>query len=371
MLRRSATLLKTSCLRRFSVQHGIRQMSSNTEIEGDKSVVDGLDKAELETMNLFTAINSGLAVALESDPTACIFGEDVAFGGVFRCTMGLKDKFGGKRVFNTPLCEQGIAGLAIGMATNGVTAIAEMQFADYIFPAFDQIVNEAAKYRYRSGNQFDCGRLTIRTPYGAVGHGGLYHSQSPEAYFAHTPGLKVVVPSTPREAKGLLLASIRDPNPVVYMEPKWLYRSAVETVPLGDYEIPLSKGRIVQSGSDVTVVGWGAQLHVLAEAVKKAKEEQQISCELIDLRTLYPWDEEIVFESVRKTGRLIVSHEAPVTCGLGAEISARVQEECFLHLEAPIRRVCGYDTPFPLVFEKLYYPDMLKNLEAVKDTVDF
>lgn len=344
---------------------------SSTTVSGDTSAISGLDGAEIDTMNLFTAINNAMAIALESDSTACIFGEDVAFGGVFRCTVGLREKFGEKRVFNTPLCEQGIAGFAIGLASNGSTAIAEMQFADYIFPAFDQIVNEAAKYRYRSGNEFNCASLTFRTPYGAVGHGGLYHSQSPEAYFAHTPGLKVVAPATPMEAKGLLLASIRDPNPVIFLEPKWLYRSAVEQVPLGDYEIPLSQARVVQEGSDVTIVGWGAQLHILAEAVAKANADQQISCELIDLRTLYPWDQETVFNSVKKTGRLIVSHEAPVTCGLGAEISARVQEECFLHLEAPIKRVCGYDTPFPLVFEKLYYPDMLKNLEAVKATVDF
>ncbi len=232
-------------------------------------------------------------------------------------------------------------------------------------------MNEAAKYRYRSGNQFDCGRLTIRTPYGAVGHGGLYHSQSPEAYFCHTPGLKVVVPSTPQEAKGLLLASIRDPNPIVFLEPKWIYRSSVGEVPIEDYEIPLGKARIVQEGNDVTVVGWGAHIHVLQKAVDAAREKFGISCELIDLRTLLPWDVDTVARSVCKTGKLLISHEAPKTGGFAAEISASIQEKCFLNLEAPVARVCGYDTPFPLIFEPFYFPDQLKNLEAIKKLVNF
>jgi 2-oxoisovalerate dehydrogenase E1 component beta subunit len=324
-----------------------------------------------EKMNLFTAINNALSIALETDPKACVFGEDVAFGGVFRCSIGLRDRFGPKRVFNTPLCEQGIVGFAIGMAAVGATAIAEIQFADYIFPAFDQIVNEAAKYRYRSGNQFNVGGLTIRAPYGAVGHGGHYHSQSPEAYFCHTPGLKVVVPSTPAEAKGLLLASIRDPNPVIFLEPKWLYRSSIESVPLADYTIPLSKARIIREGKDITVVGWGAQIHVLMEACEMAKEKFNIECELIDLRTLLPWDVDTVVKSVQKTGRLLISHEAPKCSGFAAEISATIQEKCFLYLEAPIQRVCGYDTPFPLIFERFYYPDKLKNLEAMKFAVNY
>jgi len=362
-----------SFLTRHATMRGFRTSamvsgSNKTYIYGDANIAADQPK---EKMNLFTAINNGMSVAMETDSTACVFGEDVAFGGVFRCSTGLREKFGNKRVFNTPLCEQGIAGFAIGMASMGVTAIAEMQFADYIFPAFDQIVNEAAKYRFRSGNQFNVGKLTFRTPYGAVGHGGLYHSQSPEAYFCHTPGLKVVVPSNPIEAKGLLLASIRDPNPVIFLEPKWLYRSAVEEVPLGDYEVPLGKARVVREGSDITLIGWGAQLHVLANACEKAQIEQDISCELIDLRTLAPWDKDTVVESVKKTGRLIISHEAPKTCGFAAEISAAIQEECFLHLEAPVQRVCGYDTPFPLIFEKFYMPNELKNLSAIKNSVTF
>jgi len=295
----------------------------------------------------------------------------VAFGGVFRCTVGLKDKFGPKRVFNTPLSEQGIVGFGIGMAAVGYTAIAEIQFADYIFPAFDQIVNEAAKYRYRSGGSFNVGKLTIRAPYGAVGHGGHYHSQSPEAYFIHTPGLKVVLPSTPKEAKGLLLASINDPNPVIFLEPKRLYRASVEEVPTEYYEIPLGKARIVKEGKDITVIGYGAQILVLEEACMMAEKEFGVSCELIDLRTVMPWDVDTVIQSVQKTGRVVISHEAPKTCGFAAEISSTIQEKCFHYLEAPIQRVCGYDTPFPLVFERLYVPDKLKTFESIKKSIQY
>lgn len=321
-------------------------------------------------MNLFTAINDGMRVAMETDDSAVVFGEDVAFGGVFRCSVDLKEQFGEDRVFNTPLCEQGIAGFAIGYAAMGRTAIAEIQFADYIFPAFDQIVNEAAKYRYRSGNQFNCGGLTFRAPCGAVGHGAMYHSQSPEAYFTHTPGLKVVVPSTPSDAKGLLLASIRDPNPVVFFEPKALYRASVEEVPVGDYTIPLGVANVVRKGTDVTVVGWGGQMNVLKKAVEQA-EASGISCELIDLRTLLPWDVEAVTQSVCKTGKLIVSHEAPRTSGFAAEISSTVQENCFLSLEAPIQRVCGLDTPFPLAYEHFYLPDVTKVLASIKGVMRY
>lgn len=321
-------------------------------------------------MNMFTAINDALRVAMETDPTAVLFGEDVSFGGVFRCSMGLKDTFGPSRVFNTPLSEQGIAGFGIGYAAVGGTAIAEIQFADYIFPAFDQLVNEAAKYRFRSGNQFNCGGLTVRTPYGAVGHGGLYHSQSPEAYFAHTPGLKVVFPRSPSQAKGLLLACIRDPNPCIFFEPKAMYRSAVEEVPTGDYTIPLGKAEVVKTGKDITVVGWGAQMSVLEKACTDAAAIG-IDCELIDLRTIMPWDIPAVEASVKKTGRLVVSHEAPKSAGFAAEIAATIQEKCFLYLESPIQRVCGLDTPFPLVFERMYVPDKYKVFEAIKASKEF
>lgn len=321
-------------------------------------------------MNLYTGITEAMRIAMETDSKTVLFGEDVAFGGVFRASQGLKEKFGEERVFNTPLCEQGIAAFAIGMAAVGWRPIAEIQFADYIFPAFDQIVNEAAKYRYRSGGMFNVGGITIRSPCSAVGHGGHYHSQSPEAYFAHTPGLKVVIPRNPVQAKGLLLSCIRDENPCVFFEPKILYRSSVSLVPTEDYSLPLGKAEVIKTGKDVTIVGWGSQMYVLERAVAMA-EEAGISCELIDLRTILPWDEETISKSVRKTGRLIIAHEAPLTSGFGAEIAATVGKKCFLYLEAPISRVTGYDTPFPMIHEKFYVPDAIKCFEEIKKTVGF
>ncbi|KAI3640251.1 hypothetical protein MIR68_001129 [Amoeboaphelidium protococcarum] len=325
---------------------------------------------ELQKMNMCQSVNNAIDLSLQNNDKAVVFGEDVAFGGVFRCTMNLLQKYGQGRVFNTPLSEGGIAGFAIGLASMGHTPIAEIQFADYIFPAFDQIVNEAAKYRYRSGNQFDCGGLTIRSPCSAVGHGGHYHSQSPEAYFAHTPGVKVVMPRSPLQAKGLLLASIQDPNPVVFLEPKILYRSAVEQVPVEDFTLPLEKAEVLQEGSDLTLVGYGSQLYVMEWAIAMAEQQfPGIKIELIDLRTISPWDIETVEKSVNKTGRLIISHEAPVTAGFAAEVASTIQERCFLRLETPIQRVCGYDVPFPLIFEKFYVPDKLRVFEAIKQAM--
>ncbi|KAF7489419.1 2-oxoisovalerate dehydrogenase subunit beta, partial [Sarcoptes scabiei] len=331
------------------------------------AVTDG----DTSRMNLFQAINNALEIALESDSKAVIFGEDVGFGGVFRCTVGLQDKFGKDRIFNTPLCEQGIVGFGIGLAAAGATAIAEIQFADYIFPAFDQIVNEAAKFRYRSGNQFDCGGLTIRAPCGAVGHGALYHSQSVESYFAHCPGLKIVIPRGPIQAKGLLLSCIRDRNPCIFFEPKILYRLAVEQVPVKDYMLPISKAEVLVEGDDVTLIGWGTQVHVLHEVCDMARDSLNTSCELIDLATIMPWDQETVIKSVKKTGRALIAHEAPITAGFGAEIAAVLQKECFLYLEAPIFRVAGYDTPFAHVFEPFYLPDKWKCLEAIKKLINY
>jgi len=326
---------------------------------------------ETSKMTLLQSITDAMDIALTKDPTAVVFGEDVAFGGVFRCTVGLGEKFGKERVFNTPLCEQGIAGFGIGLSVAGATAIAEIQFADYIFPAFDQIVNEAAKYRYRSGDLFDCGGLTIRATWGAVGHGALYHSQSPESYFAQTPGLKVVIPRSPSKAKGLLLACIRDRNPCVFFEPKILYRSAVEQVPTKDYEMPIGVADIIVPGDDVTLIGWGTQVHVLREVAQLAHEKLGISCEVIDLVSILPWDRNTIFNSVIKTGRCIVSHEAPYTGGFGAELSAAIQENCFLNLEAPVQRVCGHDTPFPHIFEPFYLPDKWRCLEAIKKVTNY
>ncbi|OOV87987.1 alpha-ketoacid dehydrogenase subunit beta [Oceanospirillum linum] len=325
----------------------------------------------MSNMNLLQAVNNALDIAMEKEPKTVCFGEDVGhFGGVFRATSHLQEKYGKSRCFNTPLTEQGIIGFANGLAAGGHKAIAEIQFADYIFPAFDQIVNEAAKFRYRSGNEFNVGGLTIRSPYGGGIHGGLYHSQSPEAYFTGTPGLKVVMPRNPYQAKGLLLASIRDDNPVIFFEPKRLYRASTGEVPEEDYELPLGKADIMQEGRDITVLGWGAQMEVLEKAVAMAAEDG-ISCELIDLRTLMPWDVETVTQSVQKTGRLLISHEAPLSGGFAGEIAATIQDTCFLSLESPIARVTGLDTPFPLAHDKEYMPDHLKNYEAIKRSVSF
>ncbi|GAA5142583.1 alpha-ketoacid dehydrogenase subunit beta [Thalassotalea piscium] len=322
-------------------------------------------------MNLLQAINNALDIAMAENDSALCFGEDVGhFGGVFRATSGLQEKYGKARCFNTPLVEQGIIGFANGLAAQGCTPIAEIQFADYIFPAFDQIVNETAKFRYRSGNEFDVGKLTIRTPYGGGIAGGLYHSQSPEAYFAHTPGLKIVVPRNPYQAKGLLLASIRDDNPVVFFEPKRLYRASVGEVPEEDYQLPLGKAEVMQTGNDITLLGWGAQLEIIEKAAEKASADG-ISCEIIDLRTILPWDVETVATSVRKTGRLLVSQEAPLTAGFASEIAATIQQECFLHLESPIERICGLDTPYPLALEKEYVADHLKIYEAIKRSMNY
>ena len=322
-------------------------------------------------MNMLQAINNALDTAMAADERVLCFGEDVGvFGGVFRATSNLQQKYGKDRCFNTPLVEQGIIGFANGLAAQGSVPVAEIQFADYIFPAFDQIVNESAKYRYRSGNLFNVGGLTIRAPYGGGIAGGLYHSQSPEAYFAHTPGLKIVVPRNPHQAKGLLLAAIHDPNPVLFFEPKRLYRASVGEVPDEEYRLPLGEAEVLKEGTDVTVLGWGAQMEVIEQAVDMA-EKDGISCEVIDLRTILPWDVETVANSVFKTGRLVVTHEAPLTGGFAGEIAATIQERCFLYLESPIARVTGMDTPFPLVLEKEHLPNHLKVFEAIRSSVDF
>ncbi len=322
-------------------------------------------------MTLLQAVNSALDNAMAADKKVVCLGEDIGkFGGVFRATSNLQEKYGRARCFNTPLTEQGIAGFAIGLAAQGSVAVAEIQFADYIFPAFDQIVNEAAKFRYRSGDEFNCGGLTIRAPYGGGIDGGLYHSQSPEAYFCHTPGLKVVIPSNPYQAKGLLLAAIRDPDPVIFFEPKAIYRASVGEVPTADYQLELGVAEVVQEGTDITLLGWGAQMVQINRAAELASAEG-VSCEVIDLRTLLPWDRETVVASVTKTGRLLVSHEAPLTGGFAGEIAASIQQHCFLSLEAPITRVTGLDTPFPLIQEKQYLPDHLKIFEAIKASLTY
>ena len=275
-----------------------------------------------------------------------------AFGGVFRVTKGLQEKFGEERCFDTPLAELGIVGFAIGVAQKGLKPICEIQFADYIFPAYDQIVNELAKMRYRTAGQFTAS-LVIRTPYGGGIHGGHYHSQSPEAQFLHTPGLLVVVPSSPYEAKGLLLSALKAQDPVLFLEPKRLYRSLKEEVPLEEYLIPFGQANIAREGGRLTLIGWGAQ-----HSQNLLAADGLEGIEVIDLRTLNPLDENTIVQSVKKTGRCVVSHEAPLTQGFGAEISALIMEKCFLYFEAPVKRCCGLDTPFPILSKRLICPIM-------------
>lgn len=321
-------------------------------------------------MNVVQAVNDALRLELARDPRVVVMGEDVGkFGGVFRATQGLQAQFGEERVFDTPLSEAGIIGTAIGMALHGLRPVPEIQFADYIFPAFDQIVNELAKYRYRSGGQYSC-PMVIRAPYGGGIKGGHYHSQSPEAYFVHTAGLKVVVPSNPYDAKGLLISAIRDDDPVVFLEPKRIYRAAKGEVPEGAYSVPLAEAALVREGDQCTVIAYGAMLHTAREAVDLASEKG-IHCDLIDLRTLLPFDINCLLESVRKTGRVVIVHEAPKTCGFGAELSATISEKALLHLEAPVLRITGFDTPFPYTWERLYLPDAARILAGIETTVNF
>jgi pyruvate dehydrogenase E1 component beta subunit len=321
-------------------------------------------------MNIIQAVNDALRIAMRDDPDVVVLGEDVGkFGGVFRATAGLFDEFGADRVIDTPLAESGIIGTAIGMALYGLRPVPEIQFADFILPAFDQIVNEAAKYRYRSGGQYAC-PMVIRTPYGGGIRGGHYHSQSPEALFIHTAGLKVVVPSNPSDAKGLLLSAIRDPDPVIFFEPKRMYRAAKGDVAEGAYEVPLGKAAVTREGTQVTLVAWGSMWHEADQAAREA-EKEGIDCEVLDLRSLQPLDVDTIVGSVQKTGRAVIVHEAPRTCGFGAELSALIQERCFLNLEAPIVRVTGFDTPFPYTLEMEYLPRAPRILKAIRETVRF
>ncbi|PPJ53728.1 hypothetical protein CBER1_00831 [Cercospora berteroae] len=325
-------------------------------------------------INLFQAINSALAHALRTDNRVLLFGEDVAFGGVFRCSMNLASEFGDGRVFNTPLSEQGIVGFAVGAAVEGMKPVAEVQFADYVYPAFDQIVNEAAKIRYRAGANGDaqsCGGLVIRMPAGGVGHGALYHSQSPESLFTHVPGMRVVIPRSPSQAKGLLLAAIASPDPVIFLEPKILYRAAVEHVPAEPYTLPLSTIDVLKEGSDVTIISYGTPLYTCQNAITAAEKDLKCSIELIDLRTVYPWDREGVMKSVNKTGRCIVVHESMVNAGVGAEVAATIQEKCFLRLEAPVQRVAGWSTHSGLAYEKFNIPDVARVYDAIKTSLEY
>jgi 2-oxoisovalerate dehydrogenase E1 component beta subunit len=324
----------------------------------------------MANLTLVQAVRDALLTEMTLDPRVVLMGEDVGLnGGVFRATEGLQKEFGEERVMDTPLAESGIIGLACGMAVNGMRPVPEIQFMDFIYPAFDQIVSEVAKLRYRSGGGFTC-PMVIRTPYGGGIKGGHYHSQSTEAYFAHTAGLKVVIPSNPYDTKGLLIAAIRDPDPVLFMEPKRLYRSVKGEVPEEAYTVEIGKAQVVRPGKDVTLIAWGAMVPVCLKAAELC-EPRGADCEVIDVRTLVPLDEETILESVRKTGRVVIVHEAQKTCGFGAEISALISEEAILSLEAPIVRVTGLDTPFPYTLEHIYLPDPERVALAVGKVKNF
>lgn len=322
-------------------------------------------------MNIIQALNHTLMQEFERDEKLVIFGEDAgAFGGVFRVTTDMQKKFGNERVFDTPLCEQGIIGFGIGMAQKGLKPICEIQFADYIFPAYDQIVNELAKMRYRTGNQYTA-PMVIRTPYGGGIHGGHYHSQSPEAQFLHTAGLFVVFVSSPYDAKGLLKTAIASNDPVLFFEPKRIYRALKEEVPEESYAIPFGQAHVARTGNDITLLGWGAQHHQNMQAANELAAEKNIQVEVLNLRTLNPLDLDAIVRSVYKTGRCVVAHEAPFTMGFGAELVALIQQECFLRLHAPIARCCGYDTPFPNALESLYLPDAPRVKETLLETLAY
>ncbi len=319
-------------------------------------------------MNMAQAINDALKIEMRRNLDIVVLGEDVGkLGGVFRVTEGLLDEFGDERVLDTPLSEVGIIGSAIGMALYGLRPVAEIQFADFVYPAFDQIVNELAKYRYRSGGQFACPSV-IRMPCGGGVKGGLCHSQSPESYFVHTAGLKVVMPSNPYDAKGLLLAALRDDDPVIFFEPKSIYRTEKTEVPNDDYTVPLGCAATPRSGSDITVVCYGAMVPLALRTADRAAAEG-ISVEIVDVRTLLPLDIDHVATSVKKTNRVVILHEAPQTCGYGAEMMAQIIEHAFWSLDAPILRVTGFDTPFPYALESKYMPTENRLLESIRTTV--
>ncbi|MBF6601553.1 MAG: alpha-ketoacid dehydrogenase subunit beta [Sphingorhabdus sp.] len=335
----------------------------------------------MAVMNMIEAINSGLDIMMTRDDNVVVLGEDVGyFGGVFRATADLQEKHGKTRCFDTPISECGIIGVAVGMAAYGMRPVPEIQFADYIYPGLDQLVSEAARLRYRSAAEFTSA-ITVRSPFGGGIFGGQTHSQSPESMFTHVSGLKTVIPSTPYDAKGLLISAIEDNDPVMFFEPKRIYNGPfsgyydkpaepwskfeASNVPDDYYKIPIGKANIVRAGEAVTVLAYGTMVHV----AKAVVEANGVDAEVIDLRTLVPLDIETIEESVRKTGRCLIVHEATRTSGFGAELSALVQERCFYHLEAPIERVTGFDTPYPHSLEWAYFPGPIRIGEALNKIV--
>jgi len=321
-------------------------------------------------LNLVEAINLALLQEMERDERVLVLGEDVGVnGGVFRVTDGLYKRFGADRVIDTPLSESGIIGTSIGLAMAGMRPVPEIQFEGFLGPAYDQIVTNAARCRTRTRGAFTC-PLTIRVPIGGGIHAPEMHSDSPEAVYAHTPGLKVVMPSRPYDAKGLLISAIRDPDPVIFFEPKRVYRSFKEEVPEDEYTIPIGSAKVLNEGTDVTVVTWGAMVFQCLEAIDHLPEN--VSVELIDLRTIYPLDVETIATSVKKTGRAVVVHEAPKTVGFGAEISSLIQEHCFLNLEAPVQRVTGFDTVMPYYkLENEYLPDADRITRSIRECLSY
>ncbi|MBC7769153.1 MAG: alpha-ketoacid dehydrogenase subunit beta [Phycisphaerales bacterium] len=336
----------------------------------------------MATMTMIQALNSALDTMMERDPKVLTYGEDVGyFGGVFKVTEHLQQKYGPRRCFDAPINECGIAATAIGMAVYGLRPVIEIQFADYMYPAYDQLVSEAARIRYRSANDYTV-PMTVRMPYGGGIFGGQTHSQSPEALFTHVAGLKTVVPATPYDAKGLLISAIEDDDPVIFLEPKRVYNGPFDgrrdrpvqpwskhpasEVPEGYYKIPLGKANIVREGNDVTILSYGTMVHVALAAA----EDSGIDAEVLDLRTLLPVDIDAIVASVSKTGRCVIVHEATRTSGYGAELSALVQEHCFYHLEAPIQRVTGYDTPYPHALEWEYFPTPPRIIKAMRRVME-
>jgi len=333
-------------------------------------------------MNMIEAIRSALDVVMDKDPSVIILGEDVGyFGGVFRCTDGLQRKYGESRVIDAPIAEGGIISTAIGMGVNGLRPVAEIQFADYIYPGFDQIVSELARLRHRSGGEF-FSPVTIRTPCGGGIRGGQTHSQSPEAIFAHISGIKTIMPSNPYDAKGLLISAIESDDPVVFFEPKRIYNGPFDgdpekpavswashpkgEVPEGHYTVPIGEAEVVQPGEELTIITYGTLVHVAVAAA----EETGVDAEIIDVRSIFPLDVETLAESVNKTGRCLIAHEATRFGGYGAELAARIQKDCFWNLEAPISRIAGWDTHYPHAFEWQYFPGKKRMIAGIKNMME-
>lgn len=336
----------------------------------------------MATMTMIQALRSAMDVMLERDPNVIVYGQDVGyFGGVFRCTEGLQAKYGTSRVFDAPISEGGIVGTAIGMAAYGLRPVVEVQFADYFYPASDQIVSEAARLRYRSAGDFSA-PITIRMPCGGGIYGGQTHSQSPEALFTHVCGLRTVMPSNPYDAKGLLIASIENDDPVIFLEPKRLYNGPFDghherpvvpwsahpasEVPEGHYTVPLDTAALFRRGADVTILTYGTMVYVCEAAAR----ESGVDAEIVDLRSLWPVDLDALVTSVKKTGRCVIVHEATRTSGFGAELAALVQEHCFYHLEAPIERITGWDTPYPHAQEWAYFPGPARVAAALRRALE-